>query len=92
MSECNNVQLVFDSVLEPELLKKKLNIPTAQSQEDKYFRECFTLIGANKLLREQVADADSMIEEILCSLNYGPDNEFVRQAIDIYNQKWYGGR
>lgn len=54
MSECNNVQLVFDSVLEPELLKKKLNIPTAQSQEDKYFRKCFTLIGANKLLREKV--------------------------------------
>ena len=82
MSECNNVQLVFDSVLES----------TAKSQEDKYYRECFTLIGANKLLREQVADADSMIEEILCSLNYGPDNEFIRQAIDIYNQKWYGGR
>ena len=61
-----------------------------KSQEDKYYRECFTLIGANKLLREQVADADSMIEEILCSLSHGPDNELVRQAIDIYNQKWHG--
>lgn len=59
-----------------------------KSSEDKYYRDCFTLIGANKLLREQVADADSMIEEILCSLSYGPDNELVRQAIDIYNQKW----
>lgn len=92
MAECDNVQLVFDDVLKPELLRKKLNMPIDKSQEDKYFRECFTLIGANKLLREQVADADSMIEEILCSLNHGPDNELVRQAIDIYNQKWYKGR
>ena len=63
-----------------------------EKSEDKLFRDSFVLIGANKLLREQVADADSMIEEILCSLNHGPDNELVRQAIDIYNNKWYGGK
>ena len=73
-------QMIFKDVLD----EGKIN--------DKLFRDSFTLIGTNKLLREQVADADSMIEEILCSLNYGPDNELVRQAIDIYNNKWYGSK
>jgi len=64
------------------------NVLTEEKPEDKLFRDSFKLIASNKLLREQVADADSMIEEILCSLNHGPDNELVRQAIDIYNHKW----
>lgn len=70
-------QLIFEDVMKKE------------TSEDKYFRKTIALIGENKKLKEQIADSDSMIEEILCSLNHGPDNEFVRQAIDIYNQKWY---
>lgn len=92
MAESNNIQLVFESVLEPDFLRERLNLSKEQRESDKYYRKCFKLIGENKRLKEQLADSDSLIEEIISSLNYGPDNELVRQAIDIYNQKWYGGR
>lgn len=80
MAQCENTQLIFEEASNDE------------KSNDEVFRNSFKLIAANKLLREQVADCDSLLEEIICSLSYGPDNEFVRQAIDIYNNKWYRGR
>lgn len=63
-----------------------------QAEADKYFRKTIALIGEKKKLEEKIADYDSLVEEILSSLNHGPDNELVHQAIDIFNQKWYGGK
>lgn len=81
-------QLVFEDVMKDNYKPIIIN----KEDYDDIFRKQFGLIGENRRLKKQLADSDSLIDEILNSLNHGPDNELVRQAIDIYNQKWYGDR
>ena len=58
-------------------------------QKNDGWSEALSLQKENRKLKSQLEDVDNLLEEIENALNRGPDNDWVRHAIDRYNNKYY---